>query len=610
MIHDEPFGSHERRRTLTIAVLVMFTILMLRLYQLQLLYHVEMDKKSEENSVRALVKDPVRGYIFDRFGKLIVDVGPSYSVTLVPAEFEKRNIPLLSSILQMEPQALEDRIARARVYSPYLPARIKRDVEMRTLAAIEEHMTTLRGVSFQVESKRVYPTTAHASHLLGYRREISDIQLSDANDSYRQGDLVGVAGLEARYEQKLRGIKGFEYVSVNSKGQIIGSFEEGKRDLNAKEGDDLLLSVDVGLQAFAESLLTNYSGAIVAMDPNDGGILALASKPDYDPSIMSGVTPADLWSELQTNPSKPLYNRATLTRYPPGSTFKMVLAAAALEEGIIDENFRIHCGGGFRFGNRTFKDLHVHGSVNIVEAIQKSCNVFFYQLMLKVGFDKWTEYGRRFGFGQMTNTDTGDETTGLLPSTQYYDSRYGKGKWTQGFLISLAIGQGEVGVSPLQMARYAAALANGGIVYRPHAVEMVRNKETKKVEVVPHDSTLLGLSPHVMDLIREGMQRVVQAPGGTGGQARIPGVISAGKTGTAENPHGKDHAWYIGFAPFENPKIAVAVLLENSGFGGVKAAPIAGLVMERYLYGELIRNKPKAIQAQKSVAGATPPATH
>ena len=610
MIHDEQFGSHERRRTLTIAVLVMFALLMLRLYQLQLLYHVEMDKKSEENSVRALVKDPVRGYIYDRYGKLIVDVGPAYSVTLVPAEFEKRNIPLLSSILQMEPQALDDRISRARIYSPYLPARIKRDVDMRTLAAIEEHMTTLRGVSFQVESKRVYPTPAHASHLLGYRREISDVQLSDATDSYRQGDLVGVAGLEARYEQKLRGIKGFEYVSVNSKGQIIGSFEDGRRDVTAKEGDDLLLSVDVGLQAFAESLMTNYSGAIVAMDPSDGGLLAFVSKPDYDPSIMSGVTPADIWSDLQTNPEKPLFNRASLTRYPPGSTFKMVLAAAALQEGIIDENFRIHCTGGFRFGNRVFKDLHVHGSVNVVEAIQRSCNVFFYQLMLKVGFDKWNEYGRRFGFGQATNTDTGEETTGLLPSAQYYDSRYGKGKWTQGFLISLAIGQGEVGVSPLQMARYAAALANGGIVYRPHAVELVRSKETGKIEAVPHDSTLLGLSPHVIELIREGMQRVVHAPGGTGALARIPGVISAGKTGTAENPHGKDHAWYVGFAPFDNPKIAVAVLLENSGFGGVKAAPIAGLVMEKYLYRELIRYKPKALQAQKSVAGATIPAPH
>ena len=600
MIHDESFGSPERRRTLTVVVLLMFALLVLRLYQLQLLFHVELDKKSEENSVRALTKDPVRGYMYDRYGRLFVDVGPSYSVTLIPAEFEKQSAGLLSSILQMEPKVLDDRIARARTYSPFLPARIKRDVDMKTLAAIEEHLSALTGVSYQVESKRVYPTLARASHLLGYRREISDAQLSTAGDYYRPGDLVGVAGLEARYESSLRGQRGFEYVSVNSKGQIIGSFEDGRRDKVAKEGFDLLLSVDGGLQAFAESLMTNYSGALVAMDPTDGGILAFVSKPDYDPSIMSGVTPADLWSELQSNSEKPLFNRASLTRYPPGSTFKMVLAAAALQEGIIDENYRINCSGGFRFGNRVFKDLHVHGSVNIVEAIQKSCNVFFYQLMLKVGFDKWNEYGRRFGFGLSTNTDTGEETTGLLPSVEYYDSRYGKGKWTQGYLISLAIGQGEVGVSPLQMARYASALANGGIVYRPHAVEFIRNKETNKVDPVRHDSTLVGLSPRVMGLIREGMQRVVQAPGGTGGMARIQGVISAGKTGTAENPHGKDHAWYIGFAPFENPKIAVAVLLENSGFGGAKAAPLAGLVMERYLYGQLIRNVPKPAPARKS----------
>jgi penicillin-binding protein 2 len=602
MIHDEPFGSPERRRTLTVVVVLMCVFLLLRLYQLQLLFHVELDKKSEENSVRALTKDPVRGYMYDRYGRLLVDVGPSYSVTLIPAEFEKQNTGLLSSILQMEPKSLEDRIARARIYSPFLPARVKRDVDMKTLAAIEENLPVLTGVSYQVESKRIYPTLARGAHLFGYRREISDAQLSTASDYYRPGDLVGVAGLEAHYESSLRGQRGFEYVSVNSKGQIIGSFEDGKRDKIAREGFDLLLSIDGGLQAFAESLMTNYSGALVAMDPSDGGILAFVSKPDYDPTIMSGVTPADLWAELQTNSEKPLFNRATLTRYPPGSTFKMVLAAAALQEGIIDEKYRINCSGGFRFGNRTFTDLHVHGSVNVVEAIQRSCNVFFYQLMLKVGFDKWNEYGRRFGFGQATNTDTGEETTGLLPSTEYYDSRYGKGKWTQGFLISLAIGQGEVGVSPLQMARYAAALANGGIVYRPHAVEYIRYKETNKVEPVRHDSTLVGLSPHVMDLIRDGMQRVVQAPGGTGGMARVQGVVSAGKTGTAQNPHGKDHAWYIGFAPFDNPKIAIAVMLENSGFGGAKAAPIAGLVIERYLYGQLIRNVPKPAQAKKAAS--------
>jgi penicillin-binding protein 2 len=600
MIYDDQFGSPQRRKALTALVLVIFGVLILRLYQLQLLYHGELDKKSEENSVRALIREPIRGYMFDRNGKLIVDVGPSYSITLAPFEFDKATFPMLSSLLKIDSLTLEERIARARTYSPFLPSRIRRDVDIRTLALIEEHLPVLRGISYEIESKRVYPTAVHASHLFGYRREISDAQLAQLSEYYRQGDLVGIAGLEARYESRLRGEKGYEFVSVNARGQIIGSFEDGKRDVTPREGSDLLLSIDIGLQAFAESLMThsNYGGAIVAMDPTNGGILALVSKPDFDPSVLSGVTPAELWSQLQNDPAKPLFNRASLTRYPPGSTFKMVLAAAALQEGVIDENYRIRCTGGFRFGDRVFKDLHVHGSVNIVEAIQRSCNVFFYQLILKVGFDKWTEYGHRFGFGQATGTDTGEETAGLLPSAAYYDTRYGKGKWTQGFLISLAIGQGELGVSPLQMARYAAALANGGTLVQPHAVQFIRNKSTNKIEEVPHTSSAVGLSPHVMALIREGMQRVVHAPGGTGGLARIPGVISGGKTGTAENPHGEDHAWYVGFAPFESPKIAVAVMLENSGFGGAKAAPVAGLLMEKYLYGQLRRNLPRPAPAK------------
>ena len=612
MIYDDQFGSPQRRKALTAVILVIFGVLILRLYQLQLLYHGELDKKSEENSVRALIREPIRGYMFDRNGKLIVDVGPSYSITLAPFEFDKATFPMLSSLLKIDSLTLEERIARARTYSPFLPSRIRRDVDIRTLALIEEHLPVLRGISYEIESKRVYPTAVHASHLFGYRREISDAQLAQLSEYYRQGDLVGIAGLEARYESLLRGKKGYEFVSVNARGQIIGSFEDGKRDVTPREGSDLLLSIDIGLQAFAESLMThgNYGGAIVAMDPTNGGILALVSKPDFDPSVLSGVTPAELWSQLQNDPAKPLFNRASLTRYPPGSTFKMVLAAAALQEGVIDENYRIRCTGGFRFGDRVFKDLHVHGSVNIVEAIQRSCNVFFYQLILKVGFDKWTEYGHRFGFGQATGTDTGEETAGLLPSAAYYDTRYGKGKWTQGFLVSLAIGQGELGVSPLQMARYAAALANGGTLVQPHAVQFIRNKSTNKIEEVPHTSSAVGLSPHVMALIREGMQRVVHAPGGTGGLARIPGVISGGKTGTAENPHGEDHAWYVGFAPFESPKIAVAVMLENSGFGGAKAAPVAGLLMEKYLYGQLRRNLPRPAPAKLDTTRVITQAVH
>lgn len=597
MIHDEQFGTPQRRNVLMGTILVIFAVLMIRLYQLQLLYHGELDKKSEENSIRALIKEPIRGYIYDRTGKLVVDVGPSYTVMIVPAEFDRKTLPLLSSLLDMEPRAIEERITRARAYSPYLPSRLKRDIGFRALAALEEHLPMLDGISYQVESKRSYPTNARAPHLLGYSREISDAQLTQVGEYYRQGDVIGTAGLEARYEPALRGVKGFEYVSVNSRGQVIGSFEEGSRDVVSKEGFDLILGMDVELQAFAESLMTvnRYSGALVAMDPSDGSILAMVSKPDFDPAIMSGVTPSDLWARLNTDTTKPLFNRATLTRYPPGSTYKMVLAAAALEEGIIDERTRIQCTGGFRFGNRVWKDLHVHGSTNVVEAIQRSCNVFFYQLIFKVGFDNWTNYGRKFGFGMPTGIDTGEETNGLLPSTEYYNNRYGKGKWTQGNLVSLAIGQGELGVSPLQMARYVAALANGGTLHQPHAVRFMNNKRTNTIEEVPHAQTPVNMSAATMELIREGMRRVVQEPGGTAGLARVKGIESAGKTGTAENPHGEDHAWYVGFAPFENPTIAIAVMLENSGYGGSKAAPLAGMVVEKYLYRQLRRPVPRPV---------------
>jgi penicillin-binding protein 2 len=585
MFDSENVGSYTRSLVLRTALGVLFLLLFARLYQLQLLYHTEFGKKSEENSIRAVVKEPIRGYMFDRNGVQIVDVGPSYTITVTPALFDSKETERLAALLHMDPRDVADKIAKGRAHSRFTPARIKRDVDFKTLAAIEERLFALPGVDYQVEPKRSYTTRMRASHLLGYVREISDAQLARSSSVYRQGDVVGSAGLELRYEATLRGEKGYEFHAVNAQGQFLGRYEDGKNDILAKEGFDLILCLDTPTQVLAESLMANHRGALVAVDPNDGGILAMVSKPDFDPSILSGVTPAQLWQRLNNDTTKPLFNRATMTRYPPGSTFKMVLAAAALQEGIIDERFRITCTGAFRFGNRIFKDLHVHGSTNVVEAIQKSCNVFFYQLALKVGLDRYAEYAQRFGFGSPTGIDLYEETAGLIPTTEHYDRVFGKGKWTQGYLVSLGIGQGEIGVSPLQMASYAAALANGGTLYQPHAVMSIRNKQTGTLEGVHYRSRAVGLDARVMELLREGMRRVVQEPGGTGGLARIPGIQAAGKTGTAENPHGADHAWFVGFAPFENPKIAIAVMLENAGFGGAKAAPIAGAVMRQYLFG-------------------------
>ena len=355
----EEIGASSRKRVLTIIIALAFVFLLLRLFQLQLLYHTEFGKKSEENSVRTIIKEPVRGYMFDRNGKLIVDIGPAYSITVTPVSFNTSTLSLLSSLLQMKPSLIQERIDRGSIYSQFSPVRIKRDIDFKTLAAVEEKLYQLPGVAFEVDSKRIYPFNVRAPHLLGYCKEITDAQLAKVGSAYQQGDIIGSSGLEASYETFLRGEKGFEFISVNSKGQLLGPLEGGRRDIPSKEGFDLNLSIDFGLQMLAESLMANYRGALVAIDPNDGGVLAMVSMPDFDPSVFSGVTSVETWNQLNNDPEKSLFNRATMTRYPPGSTFKMVVAAAALEEGIIDEHYRITCGGAFRLGKKVFKDDHV-----------------------------------------------------------------------------------------------------------------------------------------------------------------------------------------------------------------------------------------------------------
>lgn len=587
MTEESPLAI--RSKTFYVIISGIALVFAVRLAQLQLVSEARYGKKAEENSIRAVVREPIRGYILDRNKKLMVDNRAAYTVTVTPSEFKEHALPLLSSILQMDTTIIKDRIQRGRRYSLFAPARIKRDIDLRTLALIEENRDRLPGVAYQVETRRSYRTRARASHLLGYAREISVRQLAESEGFYKPGDLIGAGGLEAKYENVLRGEKGFEYSLVNALGQIVGPYDEGRSDILPKEGYDLYLSLDAELQEFAEGLMSDKRGAVVALDPRNGEILAIVSKPDYDLATFSGVTPREVWDSLNANVEKPLFNRATLTRYPPGSTFKMVLATAALQEKIIDTNWRITCQASFRFGNEIFKcpTKTGHGSVNVIEAIEKSCNVFFYNLILKTGLGPWMEYGALFGFGAPTGIDIGEETAGLLPSEAYFDKVYGKGKWTRGYLVSLAIGQGEIGTSPLQMACYAMALANGGKIYQPHAVRAIYNKKSARLDSLTHRSRMLPVSPEVWEILRRGLYLAVNGPSGTGRAARVPGIAVAGKTGTAENPHGKDHAWFIGFAPYEDPRIVVCVLVENVGFGGAHAAPLAGKLIEKYLNGKI-----------------------
>ncbi len=609
MALQDDIRIYDRRRTLYLVIGVLFLLFFARLYQLQLIYRVEYGKKSEENSIRTVPREPVRGYIYDRTGRLVVDNRPAFTVTVMPFEFDRGNTSFLASLLNLDPEFIRERLDEGEAFSRFVPVKIKRDIDFRTLSALEENRERLPGVDYQVESKRWYTTPARAAHVLGYTKEISEAQLEAHPADYAPGDVIGSTGLEARYEDALRGKKGAEFSTVNVRGQVIGRFENGKSDVPPVEGSDLILTMDFGLQALAESLMTDKRGALVALDVRTGGILAIVSKPDYDLSMLSGVTPSELWQTLNTDEAAPMFNRATLSRYPPGSTFKMVLAIAALEQKIVSPSWRITCGGSYRVGKKIFKDLHVHGSVDMTEAIQRSCNVYFYQLMMKTGLDNWAHYAEEFGFGELTGIDITEENPGLLPSTDYMDRRYGAGGWTKGYLPSLGIGQGDVGVTPLQNACYAMALATKGEYHQPHLVAATFNKQTRQFDTLTFPSRTITLSPDTWRIVREGMRRAVMEPGGTGGLARVKGVEVAGKTGTAQNPPRPDHAWFIGFAPFDNPQIAIAVIVENAGFGGTAAAPIAGMCIERALYGRIIRfdGQPQVRVARTATPKPPPP---
>ncbi len=592
---------YDKRRVLYIVLTVLFVVYFARLYELQLIFRDEYGAQAEVNSVRVISKEPIRGYVYDRNGKLVVDNRPSFTVTVMPYEFSRKNLPYLASLLQLSPNELKSIIDRGASFNRFAPVKVRRDVDQKTVATLEENREQLAGVDYQIESTRTYLPNVNASHILGYTKEVSEAQLAKLNSlEYSQGDIAGASGLESRYEWIVRGKKGADFSTVNARGQIVGTFDQGRTNKPAIDGHDLYLTMDFALQAFAESLFADKRGALVAIDPRDGGILALVSKPDFNLSLLSGVTPRRVWRDLNTNPGRPLFNRATLTRYPPGSTFKMILALAALEEGIITPDWTIQCGGAFPYGNKVFKDLHVHGTVNVQKAIQQSCNVFFYRLMLIVGLDTWSRYAAMFGFGKATGLDISEESPGLLPSTAYMNKRYGEKGWTRGFLVSLGIGQGELGVTPVQMAAYAMALANKGQYRQPHAVAAFVDRATDSTKLNPYTTRHISLSDETWNIVREGMRQVVEVPGGTASSARVKGIQSAGKTGTAQNPHGNDHAWYIGFAPYDNPTIAIAVLVENAGFGGAIAAPIAGMCIEQFINGRLTRfdaKKPAKVAA-------------
>ncbi len=579
-MRSERFASIQRTSIISMIIIISAAVLGFRLFQMQILNRTSYQDKATDNSIKSIEQIPLRGVFYDRNFKLLVNNVPAYTLRITPADYDKRLNSMIESILEVDSGYVSDILYQYNNFSKYLPIKIKRGISFDAVAWIEENSLNLPGVDYIVEMHRGYPGGLNGSHIFGYLKEISQKQLSKENEYYHQGDNIGNTGVEKTYEKQLRGFKGNKFVIVNSRRKVIDAFNNGSEDIPAVKGNDLILTIEANAQKVAEEEFKGKKGALVAIDPSTGDILALVSAPEFDLNEFSYITSKDYLKSLYNDPGKPLFNRATTSIQSPGSTYKVLSAIAALDMGIITTSNTFFCSGSITFG-RIFKCHGVHGHVNVITAIEKSCNSFFYQLILKIGIDNWAKYGRLLGFDSLTGIDIGEENAGLIPNEEYYKKRYGP-KWPKSIMLSLSIGQGEVSVTPLQLAQYTALIANNGKGFQPHLVKGFVDERTNKVTDFDYTELNLGIDQKIFDIVKEGMFLVVNGEG-TATHLRWGEYEISGKTGTTQNPHGEDHAWFIAFAPFDDPKIAIAVLVENVGFGGTHAAPIAKKVIEAYL---------------------------
>lgn len=577
----------DRLRVLIGAVAAGFGLVALGLVRLQVAQHDEFLELSKENHVRLEVLRAPRGSIYDRKGRLLADSAPSFSVVFrpFPAESVSRArrvetpawIHRIADVVGADTtevrRLVKDANARGQV------AVLRRNAPFAVRAAVEETRDELPGVDVVVEPLRHYPNGILAAHLLGYAGEINDEELDSLTvGGYRSGDLIGRSGIERSYEEMLRGQDGAEFDVVNAAGQRVSTLSEGPPKLPVP-GHDLVLSLDLDVQRALEAAMADVErGAAVAIDPRTGGVLALVSRPAFDPNEFSVGISFDRWKQLTSGGANPLLDRAIQGVYPPGSTFKVVTMMAALRTGVATPETRLApCLGRYTFGGRSFGcwKHDGHGSLDFIGALQNSCDVYFYQIGPKLGLDRLEAGARALGLGERTGIDLPQEKKGLIPGQAWYERRWGAGHLRPGLMLNLAIGQGEILVTPIQLATMLAGVAMNGHMVQPHVVEEVRgighpHRPGSSHPDVDADAT-------TWDALHTALERVVDA--GTALSARVPGLRVAGKTGTAQNPHGKDHALFVCYAPAENPTIAMAVIVENSGHGGSIAAPRAGKVL-------------------------------
>jgi penicillin-binding protein 2 len=570
-------------RVAMVIALGVFAALAIAALRLQVVEYSQYQSMSRDNYVVQVTIKAPRGDIVDCNGALIAGSRQAFSICAVPRSILKnaREVRILSRILGMEEDDIRSRLAP--MARSYRPTSIVRDADFETLSVIEESFADLPDVMVIADPVRSYPLGRIFSHMIGYVGEATEEEIKAAEVKYASGDFIGKAGIEKKYEVNLKGRDGVRYVRFTPGGGSGPLEVEDLPERSPRPGMRIRLHADKDLQQLACDLLEERPGCIIVMDVKSGGVRALASSPTFDPDLFAvGISNED-WSRIITCDGKPLINRALQSAYPPGSTYKIVTAGMALEEGVISAHTRFQpCRGSYRFGNRTFRcwKEEGHGSLDLVGAIQVSCDVYFYQLGERLSADVFGSYAERWRLASPTGIDLPGEVTGLVPDAAYYDSTYGKGGWTKGLMLNLAIGQGEVLLTPLELLCFVCGVANGGAYYSPRCVD--RAEAGARTEEFKGSSVSLEISPSTLETLQKSMLAVVEGDRGTGRSADLPDLEVAGKTGTAQNPHGDDHAFFVCFAPFDKPEIAILVLLENAGHGGSQAAPLARLLLAQY----------------------------
>ncbi|MBT4035691.1 MAG: penicillin-binding protein 2 [Candidatus Marinimicrobia bacterium] len=563
---------------------LLFLILIGRYYYLMIVLHEKYAEKATANHIRAVPVLASRGVIYDRAGNLIVDNAPSYTISVIPIEVKKKpeSLERLSSVMEISVEEINRRIVKNRRGS-FAPAKVFSRVPFEKISHLQEHRLELIGVTYSIEPIRNYVSELDLSHALGYTREINrdDLNRFNKDSDYQPGDQVGWKGLEKFHESVLHGQRGFRYVEVNALGQEIGEVQD-RAPINPIPGHDLVLSIDSYIQHTVEKALADSSGSVVILNHKTGEILAYASRPGYNLEMLSGRISSKDWEALIQDPRKPLYDRGIQGLYPAGSTLKPLAALYSLENHSNAKERTYVCRGSYRLGNRSFgcwKKVG-HGKMNLHDAIQQSCNVYFFNLIQDIGIEDWAHIARDFGFGQRANIDIPGENKGLVPDTKYMNRKYGQNKWTRGNLLNIVVGQGDVLVTPLQLAQFAGMLAQRGTQFQPHFVNKVVSKNGDVIQVnISQPNDRVTASKDSWDFVHQSMWDVVNGKKGTAKAARQKDWDIYGKTGTAQNPHGEDHAWFIGFSLDERYPYSWAVLLENGGGGGGKAAPLIGKVL-------------------------------